>query len=272
MKKLTLNNGVEIPCIGLGIYNIKDQKEMSSAIEYALDAGYRSFDTAQMYENEDLIGEALASLDVKREYYFLTTKINLPNMSYEKVLSSFEESLVKLQTDYVDMLMIHWPGQQKARLQDAWKALEYLYTNKKVKAIGVCNCEIKHLEWILETAEVVPAVNQVERNPFMNDEKLRAWCVAKGITMEAWSPLSRGNLQHPEILRMSEKYKKTPAQVVLGWDMQSGYIAIPKSVHKERIEENMNIFDFKIDDEDLKILDNLNESKRMSHDPVTFDY
>lgn len=272
MRNRILNNGIEIPTVGLGIFNVKEAEELENAVEFALDAGYRSFDTAQMYENEQLIGQALKKLEVNRKDIFLTTKINFTNMGYYNALDSFEESLKKLQTDYVDMLMIHWPGQEKERLQKSWQALEKIYQDGKARVIGVCNCEIKHLKWIFEICKIKPAINQVERNPRMNDEELKKWCVEHDITMEAWSPLSRGNLNEPEIIAISKKYGKTPAQVVLRWDLQCGYIVIPKSVHKERLEENIDIFNFSLAEDDIYTLSNMNMWKRMSHDPITFNY
>ncbi len=272
LAKVSLNNGVEIPILGLGVYNTTSYDEMLNAVKWAMEAGYRSFDTAQMYKNEDILGNALQELKIKREDIFLTSKVNLGNMGYENTIKSFEQSISKLKTDYLDMFLIHWPGQQKDRLLDTYKALEDLNKDGKIRVIGVCNCEVKHLEWILESCEIPPAVNQVERHPLLNEKHLEAWCKDKNIKLEAWAPLMRGNLNLPQILAIAEKYKKTPAQVVLRWDVQDGYIVIPKSVHKERIFENSDIFSFELDKEDMETLSSMDQGVRTSFDPETFDF
>ncbi len=272
LKTVKLNNAVEIPILGLGVYNTNGYEEMLNAVKWAIEAGYRSFDTAQMYKNEDILGNALAELKVNRQEIFITSKVNLGNMGYENTINSFQKSIANLKTDYLDMFLIHWPGQQKERLIKTYKALEDLYKDGKVRVIGVCNCEIKHLEWILENCEIPPAINQVERHPLLNEKHLETWCLDKDIKLEAWAPLMRGKLDLPAILAIAEKYKKTPAQIVLRWDIQDGYIVIPKSVHKERIFENADIFSFELDKYDMEILNNMDHGYRTSFDPATFDF
>ena len=272
LATVKLNNGIDIPILGLGVYNTTSYDEMLNAVKWALEAGYRSFDTAQMYKNEDILGRALEELKVNREDIFITSKVNLGNMGYENTINSFKQSLSKLKTDYLDMFLIHWPGQQKERLVETYKALEDLNKQGKVRAIGVCNCEIKHLEWILDGCEVPPAINQIERHPLLNEKHLEKWCKDKNIKLEAWAPLMRGKLNLAPILSIAEKYKKTPAQVVLRWDIQGGYIVIPKSVHKDRIFENADIFSFELDESDMEILDNMDHGFRTSFDPETFDF
>ena len=272
MFDVALNNGVKMPVLGLGVYKTLEPSEMKTAVNAALEAGYRSFDTAQMYQNEELLGAALETSAIDRSALFLTNKVDLGNMGYQAVLDSFEVSLKKLKTDYLDLFLVHWPGQQKLRLQETWCAMEALYAAKKVRAIGVCNCLPRHLEWILEMRGVVPAVNQVERHPLRVGRELQDWCAARGIRMEAWSPLIRGNFNLPAILALAEKYQKTPAQIILRWDIQGGYVVIPKSVHPERIVENAGIFDFSLEPADMAVLDGLDIGHTISRDPRTYDF
>lgn len=272
MISVTLNNGVEMPMLGLGVYKTVDKNEMQEAVNAALDAGYRSFDTAQLYQNEDLLGEAIKNTGIGRKEVFITSKIDVKNSGYQNTLDSFEESLKKLQTDYLDLLLLHWPGQKKERLQENWKALEELYQAKKVRAIGACNLNKKHFDWIMETATIVPAVNQIERHPLMNRKEIENWCKESSVHLEAWAPLIRGNMDLPELVMLSKKYGKTPAQIILRWDIQDGYIVIPKSVHRERIFENADIFDFELSEEDMALLNSMNIGKAVGPDLETFDY
>lgn len=272
MEYIKLNNGTSIPVIGLGVYKTTDKEEMLTAVNAALDAGYRLFDTAQMYKNEDLLGDALKEIGFPREQLFLTSKVDRYFMSYDQVLNSLEESLAKLHTTYLDMFMIHWPGQDKARLLDVYKAMEKAYEEKKIRAIGVCNCEVKHLQWILDNAKVKPVINQVERNPWNNEKPIQDFCFAHDIKVEAWAPLLKGNINLPEIVEIANRIHKTPAQVILRWDYQSGWIAIPKSVHRERIFENINLFDFSLSSEDMEKINALSKGYHSSHDPATYDF
>lgn len=269
---IELNNGVKMPILGLGVYLTLDKTEMETAIQAALEAGYRSFDTAQMYHNEALLGEVLEETGFPREELFLTSKVDLENMGYEATLKSFEETLQRLRTDYLDLFLIHWPGQKKERLLDTWRAMEKLYKDGKVRAIGVCNCRPKHLEWIMDECEIVPVLNQVERNPRLNDKDLFDWCKERGIWLEAWRPLNKGNFDSPEIQSLAKKYNRTSAQIILRWDIQSDYIVIPKSVNPVRIFENANIFDFELEEQDMAIIDGMHTGRHSSHDPDTFDF
>ena len=254
MYDVTLNNGVKMPVLGLGVYKTLDAEEMRRAVDGALRAGYTSFDTAQMYENEHLLGEALERAGVSRGGIFLTSKVDLCNMGYENAKASFYESLEKLRTDYLDLFLIHWPGQKKERLKETWRALEELAAAGKIRAIGVCNCTPRHIGWLTEEGGTIPALNQIERHPLFNQQKLCAWCMEHGIHVEAWAPLVRGGFALPGILALAEKYKRTPAQIILRWDIQSGCIVIPKSVHEERIIENAGIFDFELEEADMEAL------------------
>lgn len=272
MREIILNNGVKMPLLGLGVYQTTGDAEMRAAVDAALEAGYRCFDTAQMYKNEHVLGKALDAAGAPRDTLFLTSKVDLDNMGYENTLASFQQSLEKLRTDYLDLFLIHWPGQQQNRLLDTWRAMETLCAQKKVRAIGVCNCQPRHLQWILDACETAPAVNQVERHPLLNERTLIDWCVPRRIALQAWAPLLRGNLDHPEIMRLAHKHGKTPAQVVLRWDIQSGVAVIPKSVRRERIFENAAIFDFDLEPEDMAVLDGMDTGAHTSHDPETFDF
>ena len=269
---ILLNNGVAMPLLGLGVFRTSSQEEMNQAVQWAWEAGYRSFDTAQMYGNEDLLGCALQTLALPRRSFFLTSKVNLGNTGYQRTLSSFQESLDRRQTDYLDLFLIHWPGQKRQRLADTWRAMEELYAAGKVRAIGVSNCQPRHLDWLAEDGTVVPAVNQVERNPQMNNNDLLAFCRSRGIQVEAWAPLRRGDLGSPALLQLAEKYHRSPAQIILRWNVQSGVVVIPKSVHRERIVENAAIFDFTLAAQDMALLDSLHTGVRTGSDPEAHDY
>lgn len=269
---VTLNNGVKMPVLGLGVYKTTDTAEMKNAVLSALETDYRSFDTAQMYGNEDILGEALYSSTIPRKDLFITTKISTSNMSRDLALSSFAQSLDKLKTDYVDLVLIHWCGQNKERLLEVWGALEELYKEGKTRAIGLSNGTIKHINWILEANMTVPAVNQVEHHPLMNDASLFDFCKLHNIQLEAWGPLIRGNFDIPQIVALSEKYKKSPAQIILRWVIQGGYVTIPKSSNKNRIGQNADIFDFSLDENDMDIINSLNINHRTAADPETFDF
>lgn len=272
-KKIELNNGVLIPVLGLGIYKTTKKEEMNEAVQAAIEAGYRMIDGAQMYQNEDLLGEAIEGLDIRRNELFLVSKVDRANMAYDKVIASFEDTLRKLKTDYLDMFMIHWPGQDEARLLDTWKAMEKLYEEGRIKVLGVCNCEIKHLRWLLEKANVPPAVEQVERNPWNNEKEIQTFCEDHGIQVEAWAPLLKGNILLPEVVEIAKRVKRTPAQVLLRWNYDEGWISIPKSVHRDRIFENADFFEsFELTDEDRRILDSLSKGYHSSHDPATYDF
>lgn len=266
----TLHNGVEMPWFGLGVYLSEEGQEVIDAVKAAIKAGYRSIDTAAFYKNEEGVGQAIKEAEVPREELFITTKVWNTDQGYESTLAAFNESLKKLDLDYVDLYLVHWPV--KGKYKETWKALETLYKEGKVRAIGVCNFQIHHLEDLLADAEIAPMVNQVECHPRLSQKELLSYCQEHNIQLEAWSPLGRGKmLDDPTLQELATKYRKTIAQVILRWDLQTGIVTIPKSVKEQRIIENANIFDFELSKADMDIIDSLNRDKRNGPDPDNFN-
>jgi len=266
-----LNNGVKMPWFGLGVYKTEEGEEVERAVRTALEAGYRSIDTAQLYGNETGVGKALKASGVPREEVFITTKVWNSSQGYESTLQAFEASRKRLGLDYVDLYLIHWPV--KGRYKETWKALEKLYKDGLVRAIGVSNFQVHHLEDLMNGSEIVPAVNQVEYHPRLTQKELHAFCKSHHIQLEAWAPLMRGRiLDHPTVVALGEKYHKLPSQIVLRWELQNEVVTIPKSVHEERIRSNADIFDFEMDAEDMAKLDGLNRDERTGPDPDNFNF
>lgn len=261
-----LHNGVKMPWFGLGVYKAKEGEEVRLAVKTALDAGYRSIDTAAFYENEKGVGQAIREYGIPREEVFITTKVWNSDQGYESTLQAFEKSRKELTVDYIDLYLIHWPGKEK--YNDTWKALEKLYREGHVRAIGVSNFQIHHLEDLISKNELVPMVNQVEYHPRLTQKELHKYCSDHNIMLEAWSPLMRGQILDNEVIvSLSKKYNKTPAQIILRWDLQKGVITIPKSVSEHRIRENAHIYDFEIAIEDMAKIDSLNKNERVGPDP-----
>lgn len=267
---VTLNNGVKMPCFGLGVYEVKDGREVEQSVLTALETGYRSLDTAEAYYNEEGVGMAIRKSGVPREELFVTTKVWNSNQAYETTLQAFENSRKKLGLQYIDLYLIHWPA--RGKYLEAWRAFEKLYKEGYVRAIGVCNCHEQHLNAIMQNYETIPMVNQVELHPMLSQQRLRNFCKEKGIQMEAWAPLIRGQLNVPVLLKLGKKYGKSPAQIVLRWDLQHGIVTIPKSVHDVRIRENADIFDFELSEEDMKEIDALNQNYRWGPNPDNFNF
>ena len=217
---MKLANGVKIPDIGLGVFKMESGTEMNQAILYAYQYGYRLFDTAQMYQNEEAIGESLKINDIGRDSIFLISKVDNCNQGYEKTIFSFHESLKKLQTDYLDSFLIHWPGQNKNRILDTWKAMEELYQTNQVRSIGVCNFEVEQLEYLLSHCKIAPMINQIEHTPRMHDEALISFCKKNDIQIMAWGPLLRGNLEDCKIKEIASRYHKSTAQLLIRWNIQ----------------------------------------------------
>ncbi|MCT1902764.1 aldo/keto reductase [Oceanobacillus sojae] len=268
MKYVTLNNGLEMPQLGFGVWKVENQ-EATPAVEHALKSGYRSIDTAKVYGNEEGVGQAIANSGVAREEIFLTTKVWNADHGYDETLKAFDASLERLGTDYVDLYLIHWPTPEYDQYIDTYKALEKIYKDGKAKAIGVCNFEVEHLQRLLDECEVVPAVNQVECHPYLQQKELRAFCKEKGIHVEAYSPLMNGRdvLEDEALKQIAEAKGKTIAQVILRWHLQSDLIVIPKSVTPSRIEENLDVFDFELSEEELKTIDGLDRNVRSGTHP-----
>ncbi len=266
---LKLNNGIDIPIIGLGTWDLYGNQCYNATI-WALEAGYKLIDTATFYENEREIGQAIKDSSMLREDIFITTKVWDDDQGYEKTLKAFERSLKALQTSYVDLYLIHWPV--TSLRNETWKALEKIYEEDKARAIGVSNFTINHLNGLMESSSTVPSINQVEFSPFLYQKQLLEFCTNHGIIVEAYCPLTRARkLDNPQLKTIGKKYGKTTAQVLLRWGLQHNVIQIPKSGNKDHITENINIFDFKLDEEDLKKLDNLNENFRVVEDPRAWE-
>ncbi|MGO2266449.1 MAG: aldo/keto reductase [Vagococcus salmoninarum] len=266
----TLSNGIEMPRLGLGVWKAKDDEEVINAVKWAIETGYASIDTAAIYKNESGVGIGLKESGVKREDIFVTTKVWNEDQGYDSTLAAFETSLAKLQLDYVDLYLIHWPVAGKYK--ETWKALEHLYKEGRVKAIGVCNFHEHHLRDLMGEAEVMPMVNQIELHPLLNQLPLRSFCEEHNIAVEAWSPLGQGNLLTDErLVTMGEKYGKTPAQLILRWDLENDIITIPKSVTESRIQQNAAIFDFELTPADKKAIDEFHTGQRFGTNPNEFD-
>lgn len=266
----TLHNGVKMPWLGLGVWRVNEGDEVENSVKAALKAGYRSVDTAAVYKNEEGVGKALKEAGVPREELFITTKVWNADQGYESTLAAFEESRQKLGLEYLDLYLIHWPV--KGKYKETWKALEKLYRDGSVRAIGVSNFQVHHLQDIMADAEIKPMVNQVEYHPLLTQQELLSFCKDNHIQLEAWSPLMQGNLDQPLLKELAQKYGKSPAQIVLRWDLQNGVVTIPKTITESRIIENSQVFDFELSSEDIEKLSSLNQNKRFGPDPDNFDF
>lgn len=262
----TLNNGNQMPLLGLGVYDMY-KKEAVQAVLWALETGYRLIDTASMYENEAEIGDAVRASNIKREDIFVTTKVNNNAQGFDKTLQAFDESLRKLNIDYIDLYLVHWPI--KATRKETWLALEKLYNEGSVKAIGVANYLVPFLEELKSYATITPAVNQVEFSPYLYLKDLETVCKKQNIQLQAYTPLVRGlRINDPKLQNLANKYNKTPAQIILRWALQHGVSTIPKSSNLKRIQENFDVFDFQITQEDMDTIDDFNENFRVVEDPM----
>ncbi|MEH7435856.1 aldo/keto reductase [Neobacillus drentensis] len=267
----TLSNGVKMPWFGLGVFKVEEGSEVVESVKAAIKNGYRSIDTAAIYQNEEGVGQAIRESGIAREELFVTSKVWNADLGYESTITAYETSLKKLGLDYLDLYLIHWPVEGKYK--EAWRALETLYKEGRVKAIGVSNFHVHHLEDVMKDAEIKPMVNQVEYHPRLAQKEVRAFCQEHGIQLEAWSPLMQGQLLDNEILKtIAQKYNKSVAQVILRWDLQNGVVTIPKSIKEHRIIENSQVFDFELTAEDMEAIDNLNEDRRVGPDPDNFDF
>lgn len=287
-SKIKLNNGLEIPVIGFGVFRVKEGEEVESSVVGAIHAGYRLIDTAMIYGNEEGVGKAIRNCGVPREELFITTKLWNTDQGYESTLAAIDLSLMKLGLDYVDMYLIHWPTATADldehgnyfsvnKRADTWRAMEEIYKSGKAKAIGVSNYTIRHLEEMKEYMSVTPVINQIEFHPFLYQKELLDYCKEKSIVVEAHSPLapiadpkSVGH-ENPNIELIAQKHGKSKAQIILRWNIQHGVIPLSKSTHIERIQENLDVFDFELDEEDMNMLDNMNINMRVRRDPTNLE-
>lgn len=268
----TLNNGVEMPWFGLGVFQVEDGEEVINSVKWALEHGYKSIDTAAVYKNEEGVGQAIKESGIPREELFITSKLWNKDQGYEETLQAFETTLQKLGLDYLDLYLIHWPVPKQNKYKETWKAMEKLYQDGKIRAIGVSNFKEHHLEDLLTEAKIVPMVNQVEFHPHLQQKSLHEFCKKHNIQLEAWSPLKQGQILSDETITKIAKYHgKSTAQVILRWDLQKEVVTIPKSVKQHRIHENADVFDFELSEEEMKLIADLNKEERIGPDPDDFD-
>lgn len=272
---VTLNNGVKMPWLGLGVFRVEDSPKLVDAVKNAIKNGYRSIDGAAIYDNEVSMGKGIAegiqAAGISREELFITSKVWNADLGYESTIRAYETSLKKLGLDYLDLYLIHWPVEGKYK--EAWRALEYLYEQGRVKAIGVSNFQVHHLENLMKDAEIKPMINQIEFHPRLSQGKVRAFCKQNDIQVEAWSPLMVGKLFDNEILKeIAHNHNKSIAQIILRWDIQNGVITIPKSTNESRIIENSQVFDFELTNEEVEKINSLNQDLRVGPDPDNFDF
>lgn len=273
--RVKLNNGRDIPGLGLGVYKMSND-ECENIVREAIKFGYRLIDTASFYDNEVGTGKGInmgiREAGIKREDVFVTTKVWNYNMSYDDTIKSFNSSLERLNLDYLDLYLIHWPGVPYA-FEEPWKALEHLYDQGKIKSIGISNFNKEHIDHLLSFAKVKPVLNQIELHPKLTQKELRKYGEDLGILPQAWSPLTRGMIFEDElIVELCKKYNKTPAQIILRWHLQENILVIFKTANIDRLVSNVDIFDFDISDEDMKRISDMNENLRTGPDPSTFNF
>ncbi|KOY79914.1 aldo/keto reductase [Lysinibacillus macroides] len=276
MGNVTLNNGLEMPLVGYGVFRVPEGDDLAEAVKTAITKGYRSIDTAQVYRNEESVGRGIrAAIEeglVTREELFITSKVWNDALSYEETLAAYESSLEKIGLDYLDLYLVHWPGIDDNYI-DVYKALEKIYRDGRVRSIGVSNFHVHHLETLLKEATVIPVINQIEFHPHLTQKEVRAYCEDKGIQVEAWSPLMNGSLLEEALIQeLAAKYGKTPAQIVLRYDVQHHVVTIPKTMTPTRMVENLEVFDFVLTEEEMAQLDALNDGRRCGPDPEKFNF
>ena len=268
-----LNDGNKMPQIGLGVWKAKDGQEVQKAVKVALNDGYGLIDTAAAYGNEAGVGAGIRLSDVERDDIFVTTKLWNGDQGYDSTMKAFDASLQRLGLDYIDLYLIHWPVAKMGKYIDTWKAFIEIQKSGRAKSIGVCNFSIENLDTLIDETGVVPAINQIELHPRLQQEPLRNYCMSKGIHVESWSPIGGSGselLSDPVIEKIAKKHDKSSAQVIIRWHIQSGLIVIPKSIHDERIKENIDVFDFELDERDMEEIEFMNTNTRQGPDPSTF--
>ncbi|MGE7835012.1 aldo/keto reductase [Viridibacillus arvi] len=275
LQTTTLNNGIKMPVLGYGVFRVENGAELAEAVKRAIKKGYRSIDTAQIYGNEEMVGqginEAIAEGLVTREELFITSKVWNAGLNYEAALAAYDDSLSKMGLDYLDLYLIHWPGHDQ--YLDAYKALETIYKEGRVRSIGVSNFQVHHLENLLKETEIKPVINQIEFHPRLTQQEVRNYCTEHDIQVEAWSPLMNGELLKDETIQsIAAKHNKTAAQIVLKWDLQHQVVTIPKTMTESRMEENINVFDFELTTEEMAQIDGLNENFRCGPNPDEFNF
>lgn len=272
-----LINGVVIPSIAFGTWKISDENICRKSVRYALECGYRHIDAAKIYNNESFVGRGIAEFlertpNVKREDLFITTKVWNSDQGYESTLKAFEGSLNRLGLEYIDLYLIHWPNTKNMQTTfETWRALEELYKNKKVRAIGVCNFEKHHLEELEKHSTIMPMVNQIEIHPYNQQEALRKYCESKGIIVESWSPLIQGKVEDPVLVEIGKIHGKSPAQIILRWHLQNWLLPLPKSITPSRIKENREL-DFILSQEEMAQINSLNKNERLGSHPDEMEY
>ena len=276
METVQFYNGRTMPKIGLGTYRVKDSDECRESVKHAIEQGYRSIDTAMIYGNEETVGqgikEGLESTGLSREDLFITSKLWLTDFGRQNVEEAYRQSVEKLGLDYLDLYLMHWPGTNEAVMIDSWRGMEELYKQNQVKNIGVSNFTPEHFEALLAQVSIKPVINQVEFHPYLTQNKLRKYLEAQNIIMESWSPLMNSQILHDDVINeVANEVGKTPAQVVIRWNIQHDVVVIPKSVTPHRIEENLDVWNFELSDNQMERIDQLNQDKRIGPNPLEFD-
>ncbi|MCD9073280.1 aldo/keto reductase [Staphylococcus epidermidis] len=276
METVQFYNGRTMPKIGLGTYRVKDSDECRESVKHAIEQGYRSIDTAMIYGNEETVGqgikEGLKSTGLSREDLFITSKLWLTDFGRQNVEEAYRQSVEKLGLDYLDLYLMHWPGTNEAVMIDSWRGMEDLYKQNQVKKIGVSNFTPEHFEALLAQVSIKPVINQVEFHPYLTQNKLRKYLEAQNIIMESWSPLMNSQILHDDVINeVANEVGKTPAQVVIRWNIQHDVVVIPKSVTPHRIEENLDVWNFELSDNQMERIDQLNQDKRIGPNPLEFD-
>lgn len=276
MGNVALNNGLKMPLVGYGVFRVPEGDDLAEAVKTAIAKGYRSIDTAQVYRNEESVGRGIRAAIVEglvtREELFITSKVWNDGLSYEETLAAYDSSLEKIGLDYLDLYLVHWPGIDQNYIE-VYKALEKIYQDGRVRSIGVSNFHVHHLESLLKETTVVPVINQIEFHPHLTQEEVRAYCQDKGIQVEAWSPLMNGSLLEEALIQeLASKYGKTPAQIVLRYDVQHNVVTIPKTMTPARMTENLDVFDFALTEQEMTQLDAMNDGLRCGPDPEKFNF